>query len=321
MSKFEAKQVARRVIKTEINGLTALSQGLGSEFGSVVAQLQNLKGRVITAGVGKSGHVARKIAATLASTGTPSLFVHPTEASHGDMGMITGEDAVIALSRSGETKELADMIAYCKRYGVLLIAMTNSNASTLGKAADLILQLPDTPEACAVTGAPTTSTTLQMALGDALAVALLEARGFTAGDFKNLHPGGALGAQLTLVSDLMHTGDEIPLVSENTKMPQALEELSKKGFGCVGLVSDDETLVGIITDGDIRRGLDQDLLNANARLIMTRAPKSVSADTLAAEALHMMTAEHPKVMQLFVLDGKKPVGILHMHDLLRAGLG
>ncbi|RZV34621.1 MAG: KpsF/GutQ family sugar-phosphate isomerase [Acidimicrobiales bacterium] len=304
-----------------MNGLTALSQGLGAEFDAIVERLQNLNGRTIMAGVGKSGHVARKIAATLASTGTPALFVHPTEASHGDMGMITSDDAVIALSRSGETKELADMLAYCKRYGVPLIAVTNLKTSTLGKAADYILQLPETPEACAVTGAPTTSTTLQMALGDALAVALLEARGFTAGDFKNLHPGGALGAQLTLVSDLMHKADEMPLVSESSNMRDALQELSQKGFGCVGLVSSNDELVGIITDGDIRRNLDQDLLNTTASAIMTKSPKSVSEDTLAAEALHLMTAKLPQVMQLFVLNGKKPIGILHMHDLLRAGLG
>ncbi|NNC38519.1 MAG: KpsF/GutQ family sugar-phosphate isomerase [Hyphomonadaceae bacterium] len=321
MSKFNAIQTARRVIETEINGLTALSQGLGAEFDAIVERLQNLNGRTIMAGVGKSGHVARKIAATLASTGTPALFVHPTEASHGDMGMITSDDAVIALSRSGETKELADMLAYCKRYGVPLIAVTNLKTSTLGKAADYILQLPETPEACAVTGAPTTSTTLQMALGDALAVALLEARGFTAGDFKNLHPGGALGAQLTLVSDLMHKADEMPLVSESSNMRDALQELSQKGFGCVGLVSSNDELVGIITDGDIRRNLDQDLLNTTASAIMTKSPKSVSEDTLAAEALHLMTAKLPQVMQLFVLNGKKPIGILHMHDLLRAGLG
>jgi len=314
MSKFNAIDVARRVIKTEIEGLSALSEGLGSEFDAVLSELQGLKGRTIMAGVGKSGHVARKIAATLASTGTPSLFVHPTEASHGDMGMITSDDAVIALSRSGETKELADMIAYCKRFGVPLIAITNKSSSTLGKAADYILQLPDTPEACAVTGAPTTSTTLQIALGDALAVALLEARGFTAGDFKTLHPGGALGAQLSLAADLMHTGDEVPLIADTAEMSAALSILSEKGFGCVGIVNRSGKLTGIITDGDIRRNLDQDLTSATVTSIMTTTPKTIEIDTLAAEALRIMTAERP-------LDNKKPVGILHMHDLLRAGLG
>ena len=321
MTKFDAIHVARRVIKTEIDGLSALSSGLGKEFGAVVELLQSLPGRAIMAGVGKSGHVARKIAATFASTGTPSLFVHPTEASHGDMGMIAKDDAVIALSRSGETKELADMIAYCKRYGVPLIAVTNRKSSTLGKAADHVLQLPDTPEACAVTGAPTTSTTLQIALGDALAVALLEARGFTAGDFKQLHPGGALGAQLTLASDLMHMNNEIPLVSEDSDMPTALAELSNKGFGCVGLIDASGDLKGIITDGDVRRNLDKDLLGATAASIMTKNPKTIAADTLAAEALRIMTSELPKITQVFVVKDTKPVGILHMHDLLRAGLG
>lgn len=321
MSKFNAIQVARRVIDTEIEGLSALSKELGADFEAVVSRLQDIQGRTIMAGVGKSGHVARKIAATLASTGTPSLFVHPTEASHGDMGMITEHDAVIALSRSGETNELADMIAYCKRFGVPLIAVTNDKTSTLGKAADHVLQLPDTQEACAVTGAPTTSTTLQIALGDALAVALLEARGFTAGDFKTLHPGGTLGAQLSLVSDLMHIGDERPLVSQSSDMRSALAELSKKGFGCVGVVDEKGNLQGIITDGDVRRHLDQDLLSAQVTAVMTKSPKTISSDALAAEALRIMTAEPPKVMQLFVIENKKPIGILHMHDLLRAGLG
>lgn len=321
MTKFDAIQVARRVIETEIDGLSALSAGLGKEFGAVVDLLQNLSGRAIMAGVGKSGHVARKIAATFSSTGTPSLFVHPTEASHGDMGMIARDDAVIALSRSGETKELADMIAYCKRYGVPLIAMTSHKSSTLGKAADHVLKLPDTPEACAVTGAPTTSTTLQIALGDALAVALLEARGFTAGDFKQLHPGGALGAQLTLASDLMHSGKDMPLVSDNSDMRTALSELSKKGFGCVGLIDDTGNLTGIITDGDVRRNLDKDILGTQAEAIMTKNPKTIAPETLAADALRIMTTEPPKITQVFVIDDGKPVGILHMHDLLRAGLG
>jgi arabinose-5-phosphate isomerase len=321
MSKFNAIQVARRVIDTEIEGLSALSQELGVDFEAVITRLQNLQGRTIMAGVGKSGHVARKIAATLASTGTPSSFVHPTEASHGDMGMITEDDAVIALSRSGETKELADIIAYCKRFGIPLIAVTNHKSSALGKAADHVLQLPDTPEACAVTGAPTTSTTLQIALGDALAVALLEARGFTAGDFKTFHPGGALGAQLSAVSDLMHGGDEMPVVAETSNMRSALAELSQKGFGCVGVISSNGHLAGIITDGDIRRHLDQDLLSAKVTAIMTKSPKTISSETLAVEALRIMTAELPKVMQLFVIKNEKPVGVLHMHDLLRAGLG
>jgi arabinose-5-phosphate isomerase len=320
MSNFDAIAVARRVIDTEISGLGALSAMLDKDFEKVVSLLRALSGRTIMAGVGKSGHVARKIAATLASTGTPSLFIHPTEASHGDMGMITKEDAVIALSRSGETKELADIIAYCKRFAVPLIAMTGFANSTLAKAADHVLLLPDTPEACAVTGAPTTSTTLQIALGDALAVALLEARGFTAGDFKTLHPGGALGAHLSSAADLMHTGDLIPLVTDDEKMQKALMIMGTKGFGCVGIIDEKEKLVGIITDGDIRRNLDKDLPQMDVSTIMTMSPKVISEDTLAADALRIMTAELPKVMQVFVVTNGRPVGLLHMHDLLRAGL-
>lgn len=320
-STFDAITVARRVIQTETEGLNALAAGLGNDFSAVVDLLKTLQGRTILAGVGKSGHVARKIAATFASTGTVSLFVHPTEASHGDMGMITKGDAVIALSRSGETKELADMIGYCKRFGVPLIAMTCKSASTLARAADHLLLLPDVPEACAVTGAPTTSTTLQIALGDALAVALLEARGFTAGDFKNFHPGGALGAQLAHASDLMHTGARLPLVASTEIMETALQTMSEKGFGCVGVTTPDGTLAGIITDGDIRRNLDKDLPKAAVTSIMTQTPKTIAPHILAAKTLHIMTSEPPKVMQMFVTQDQKPIGILHMHDLLRAGLG
>lgn len=321
MKIFNAINVAQRVLQTEIDALNTLSANLGEDFTKVVTLLKALEGRTILAGVGKSGHVARKIAATLASTGTTSLFVHPTEASHGDMGMIKREDAVIALSRSGETKELADIIGFCKRFGLPLIAMTCKADSTLVRAASHVLLLPDAPEACAVTGAPTTSTTLQIALGDALAVALLEARGFTATDFKTFHPGGSLGAQLTGVADLMHTGDLMPIVTTEDNMDTALRIMGAQGFGCVGVVDANGTLTGIITDGDIRRNLDKDLPKANVTTIMTLNPKSIPADILAAEALHIMTAEAPKVMQVFVVENGKPVGILHMHDLLRARIG
>lgn len=320
MKTFDAIDVARRVLKIETDGLMALSDGLDEAFPKVVDLLKALEGRTILAGVGKSGHVARKIAATFASTGTTSLFVHPTEASHGDMGMMRKEDAVIALSRSGETKELADMIGFCKRFGLPLIAMTCRPNSTLAKTADHVLLLPDAPEACSVTGAPTTSTTLQIALGDALAVALLEARGFTAGDFKTFHPGGALGAQLASAADLMHTGSLMPIVDISEIMERALLVMGEKGFGCVGIVDTDEVLVGIITDGDIRRNLDKDLPKLSVKAIMTENPKSIAPDILAAEALRIMTAETPKVMQVFVVKDANPVGILHMHDLLRAGL-
>lgn len=318
---FDAIAVARRVLSTEQDGLAALAQGLDDGFNKAVQILAALSGRTILAGVGKSGHVARKIAATMASTGTPALFVHPTEASHGDMGMLKPEDAVIALSRSGETRELADMIAYCKRFAIPLIAMTCKPDSTLARASTICLTLPDTPEACAVTGAPTTSTTLQMALGDALAVALLEGRGFTSGDFKTFHPGGALGAQLAIVDELMHGGDHMPLSPLNAPITDALAALGDKGFGCVGIVDGGGVLVGIITDGDIRRHLDKNLLQMAISDIMTAAPKTAKSGTMAAQALHQMTAQDPKIMQLFITDHGKPVGILHMHDLLRGGLG
>ena len=320
MTKFDAVNVARRVIDIEAKGLAALADGLGADFSQVVSAIKSLAGRAVLTGVGKSGHIARKISATMASTGTPSLYIHPTEASHGDMGMITKDDCVIALSRSGETKELADILQYCKRSAIPLIAMTCKTDSTLANASDYLLLLPNTSEACSVTGAPTTSTTLQLALGDALAVALLESRGFTAGDFKEFHPGGNLGAQLQTAGDLMHTGTRLPLVLDDADMEAALLVMSKKGFGCVGVKDKVGALCGIITDGDIRRNLDKSLLKANVRSIMTTEPKTITPDILAAEALNIMTAQPPKVMQVFVLLDNKPVGIIHMHDLLRAGL-
>lgn len=313
-------EVGRRVLATEIAALESLAAMLGEEFNAAIAHLTVLKGRVILAGVGKSGHVARKIAATLASTGTPSLYVHPTEASHGDMGMITPDDAVIALSRSGETKELADMIGYCKRFNVCLMAMTCKADSTLARQSNFLLALPDAPEACAETRAPTTSTTLQIALGDAIAVALLEAKGFTAGDFKTFHPGGALGASLASVSDLMHTGEAVPLVTQNTPMSDALLIMSEKGFGCVGVTDENGHMRGIITDGDLRRHMGPLLTGKSAAQVMTAAPKTASPDELAANALRRMTQEVPKVMQLFVIQDGAPAGIVHLHDLLRAGL-
>ena len=323
MRNFDPIKTAKRVIKTETNALNLLSDQLssstlGEAFVKTVELILSLKGRVILAGVGKSGHVARKISATLASTGTPSLFIHPTEASHGDMGMITKDDCVIALSRSGETSELADIIGFCKRHAIALIAITAKSQSALGKACDFLLLLPDSQEACAITGAPTTSTTLQIALGDALAVALLEAKGFTQENFKDFHPGGSLGAQLQTVSDLMHEGDLIPLVRDNEHMQTAINILDEKGFGCVGVTNKSGDLIGMITDGDIRRNLDQELHKAEITSIMTKSPKTVTPDTMAAKALHIMTDTKPKVMQVFVLHCQKPIGILHMHDLLRA---
>lgn len=321
MSKNDSVQSARRVIAIERDGMEALEQSISTAFADTVSRLQGLQGRLICAGVGKSGHVARKIAATLASTGTPAYYVHPTEASHGDLGMIGTDDAVLALSKSGETKELGDLIAYCRRFGVPLIAMTAEPESSLGRAGDFLLAIPQSPEACGETRAPTTSTTLMMALGDALAVALLEARGFTASDFKMFHPGGALGAALASVQDIMHTGEAVPLIGVDASMSDVLIEMTAKSFGCAGILGPDGKLAGIITDGDLRRHMGAELVAKRAGDVMTVGPRTGSAGMLAADALRLMTAGTPKILQFFIVDDEgRPVGILHLHDLLRVGL-
>jgi arabinose-5-phosphate isomerase len=317
-----ALAVARRVIDVEIEGLRALSAGIDSAFARAVDRLAVQRGRAILCGIGKSGHVARKIAATLASTGAPAQFVHPTEASHGDLGMITAEDTVIALSRSGETKELADVVAYASRFAIPLIAMTSRPDSMLGRAADIVLVLPDAAEACGVTNAPTTSTTQQMAMGDALAVALLERRGFTASDFGAIHPGGTLGAALAKVADLMHKGDAMPLVAESAPMSKAIVVMSEKSFGCVGVLDGAGRLIGVVTDGDLRRHIDDvGLLARPAGEVMTRSPRVTAPDALAADALRRMTGEAPRITVMFAVAEERPVGVIHMHDLLRAGVG
>ena len=316
-----AIDVARRVIDTEIKGLDALRGALSDSFNYAIDTLLKLNGRVFVTGVGKSGHVARKIAATLASTGTPAIYIHPTEASHGDMGMLTKDDAVIALSRSGETKELSDITAFTQRFNIPLIAITAARDSTLGRAAAHTLILPDADEACAETRAPTTSTILQMALGDAIAVALLESRGFTAGDFKTFHPAGSLGASLLSVSDVMHSGADMPLIDDSARVSQATKIMSEKGFGCVGITKANK-LIGIITDGDLRRhvtGADN-IAQKIVTEIMTSNPRTTTKDALAATALRRMTGENIQILQLFVVENGAPVGIVHMHDFLRAGL-
>lgn len=320
MTQINSLEVARRVIRLEQDGLGQLADSLDDGFNAIVERLKNIKGRIICAGIGKSGHVARKIAATLASTGAPAQFVHPTEASHGDLGMITPDDAVLALSKSGETRELGDLMAYCRRFGTPLIGMTCGAESGLARASDYLLLVPDAPEACAETRAPTTSTTLMLALGDALAVALLEARGFTAQDFKMYHPGGALGAALATVGDLMHSGDAIPLIGLEARMGEALIEISAKGLGCVGVIDAQGCLIGMVTDGDLRRHMGPDLLDQPIAEVMTCGPKTVQAGTLAADALRIMTAGPVKITQLFAVEDKKPAGLLHIHDLLRAGV-
>lgn len=317
---FDPLTAARRVLRLEAEALRQLEDSLDGGFTQAVERIGGMKGRAVLAGVGKSGHVARKIAATMASTGTPALYVHPTEASHGDMGMIGEADVVIALSRSGETQELGDLIAYCRRFGIALIAMTARPDSTLGRAADIVLALPDAPEACAETRAPTTSTTLQMALGDALAVALLERAGFTAEDFRQFHPGGSLGARLMTVGDLMHSGAELPLIAPEAEMSRALIVMSEKGFGCVGVVDADGALKGIVTDGDLRRHMNADLVSQRVDRVMTPDPVTLPPGALAADAMRRMTAKDPRITVMFITENARPVGVLHIHDLLRAGI-
>lgn len=311
--------VAREVLAHEAQALIALSKALNGEFSRAIDTLIGAKGRVIVTGVGKSGHVARKIAATMASTGTPSHYVHPNEASHGDLGMIMRGDAVLMLSNSGKVPELREVIYHCKRFDISLIAMTSNAASPLAEAADVVLLMPQQKEAGALGLAPTTSTTMQMALGDALAVALIERRGFKADDFKVLHPGGALGAQLMRVDEIMHKGKDIPLVKSGTRMDVAVKVLSEKSFGCVGVVDKAGKLLGIVTDGDIRRHIGSKIASMKVDAVMTKSPIVIEARHLAAEALALMT-EKRKITQLFVVKAGKPVGLVHMHDLLRLGV-
>jgi arabinose-5-phosphate isomerase len=308
---------ATRTLNTEIAGLELLASTLGSEFVGAVELLAGVTGRVIVSGMGKSGHIAKKITATLASTGTPAHYVHPAEASHGDLGMITGQDIVLGLSWSGETPELSNLLSYVKRFKIPLIALTSNANSALGKAATICLTLPKAEEACPNGLAPTTSTTMQLALGDALCVALLEHRGFTASDFKNFHPGGKLGAALTTLADIMHSGDSLPLCQEQHDMSEALVTMSEKGFGCLGVVNEQGNITGIITDGDLRRHMNDGLLNRKAVDIMTRDPKTVTANMLTGEALAVMNEN--KIQGLFICDKASPTGFIHLHDLLRIG--
>jgi len=313
---------AVRTLETEAGGITALSaaihDGLGQSFIAAVELIHRAHGRVIVTGMGKSGHVGRKVAATLASTGTPAFFVHPSEASHGDLGMITADDVIMALSWSGETVELKDLTDYSRRFRIGLIAVTAFADSTLAKAADVVLVLPPAREACPHNLAPTTSTLMQQALGDALAIALLESRGFTALDFGRLHPGGQLGAMLKFVRDIMRTGDAMPLVRPGTRMSDALVEMTKKSLGCIIITDGDHRLLGIITDGDLRRHMSPKLLDLKVEDIMTRQPKTVRPDQLASEALELLNSS--KKTQLIVAEGGRPVGVVHVHDLLRAGI-
>jgi arabinose-5-phosphate isomerase len=310
--------VGRDVLALEISGLEALKASLGDDFGKTVDLLKGVRGKIIATGMGKSGHVARKIAATLASTGAPAIFVHPAEASHGDLGMISRDDAILALSKSGETPEMSDLLAYARRFSVPVAAITCGATSTLATSADARIILPDAKEACGETRAPTTSTTMMMAAGDALAVALLRDKGFTASDFHGFHPRGNLGAALRRVSDMMHGAGHLPICIETAPLADAVRALNQGGFGCVGLVDRDGALVGILTDGDLRRAFGKADPSWPANAIMTKEPKTVHPETLAGDALALLS--RGKITALFVTQDGKPVGLLHVHDCLSTGV-
>lgn len=315
---------ARRTLATEAEGVQALRAALagplGQAFVAATRLLAGAQGRVVVSGMGKSGHIGRKIASTLASTGTPALYVHPGEASHGDLGMVAKGDVVVALSNSGETEELSDIIAYTKLRGIKLVAITARASSALADAADVALVVPNSPEACPLGLAPTTSTTAMLALGDALAVALLERKGFSPDQFHVLHPGGRLGRRFLRVADLMHAGDAMPLVGPDTKMADAILVMSEKRLGCVGVVDAAGRLVGIVTDGDLRRHMTPDLLSRRVHEVMTPRPKTIARNALVAEAVGFMTNAERPFTNLWVVENGRPVGILHMHDCLRAGV-
>ena len=318
MTRAEFLETARRVIRIEGAALGALANAVDDSFAQAVELLLNARGRVVVCGMGKSGHIARKIAATLASTGTPAQFLHPAEASHGDLGMMAQGAVVLVLSNSGETPELVDVVAYTRRFAIPLIGVASNAESSLLRQSDVALVLPKAEEACGTGNVPTSSTTMTLALGDALAVALMEHRQFTPANFREFHPGGKLGAQLARVGDLMHTGDALPLAGPDTPMGEALLTISQKGFGVVGVTENNGNLSGIVTDGDLRRHMDG-LLGFTAGEVMTTSPETIGVDALAEEALARMNAR--KITCLFVTDAARPVGRIHIHDCLRIGLG
>lgn len=311
---------AKRTIDKEVEALRMMENELDENLSKALDLIESCRGRIIVTGMGKSGHIGRKIAATFASTGTPAFFVHPSEASHGDLGMLTTADVVLAISNGGESKELSDILLYCKRFGIPLIAITKNPQSSLGKNSDLVLKLPDDGEACPLGLAPTSSTTATLVMGDILAVDMMERKGFSETDYKQRHPGGKLGAILRRVSDLMHSGAEMPIVSEDTVMQEALLEMTSKMLGCVGIINKKGELVGIITDGDLRRWLSPELITEKACKVMTKNPQTISPDALAIEALNKMNNTGKGITNLFVVEGKKPVGVIHIHDCLRAGV-
>ncbi|MBO4284708.1 MAG: KpsF/GutQ family sugar-phosphate isomerase [Alphaproteobacteria bacterium] len=320
MPKNKDIEVAKQVIDREVEALEMMKGELDDSLTKVLDLIIKSKGRVIVTGMGKSGHIGRKIAATLASTGTPSFFVHPGEASHGDLGMLTSQDVVLAISNGGESKELSDILMYCKRYRIPLIAMTKNPESTLGKAGDYLLKLPNDGEACPLGLAPTSSTTATLVLGDVVAVGLMERKGFSETDYKQRHPGGKLGAILCKVSDLMHSGDEMPIIDEDAIMQDALIVMTEKMLGCVGIVNKKGELVGMITDGDLRRWMSPKLIEEKVSTVMTKNPKTIRPDVLASEAVYTMNNTGRGITNLFAVENGKPVGLIHIHDCLRAGV-
>lgn len=312
------KNCAIRTVNNEIDTIIKLRDSLDGSLSRALDIMQNAKGRIILTGMGKSGHIGKKIAASLASTGTPSFFVHPAEASHGDLGMITEDDVVIAISNSGESRELVDILNYCKRFGISLIAITKNPESSLGKAGDVVLLLPNNGEACPLGLAPTNSTTATLVLGDILTAGLIQRKGFTKSDFNQRHPGGKLGSILQRVSDLMHTGNDMPILEENSNMQQVLLEMTSKRLGCVGFVNSSSEFTGMLTDGDLRRCLSAQVLDKKAIDLMTKNPKTISKDTMASEAMKIM--HDKKITNIFVLEDEKPIGVIHIHDLLSNGV-
>ena len=312
------KDCAIQTINSEIDTIVQLRESLNETFTQALDAMQNAKGRIIITGMGKSGHIGKKIAASLASTGTPSFFVHPAEASHGDLGMITEDDVVIAISNSGESKELVDILNYCKRFGITLISITKNPNSSLGKAGDIILQLPNNGEACPLGLAPTSSTTATLVLGDILTAGLIQRKGFTKADFNDRHPGGKLGSILQKVADLMHTDSAMPILDEHSDMQRVLLEMTSKRLGCVGFINQQGELTGMLTDGDLRRCLSAQILDEKAINIMTKNPKTISKDLLASEAIKIM--HEKKITNIFVIEDKKPIGVIHIHDLLNNGV-
>ena len=320
MSENKDIVVAKKAIDREVEALEIMKNELDSSFSKALDVIQKCKGRLIVTGMGKSGHIGRKMAATFASTGTPSFFIHPGEASHGDLGMLTQSDVVLAISNGGESKELSDILMYCKRYNIPLIAMTKNPESTLGKAGDYLLKLPNDGEACPLGLAPTSSTTATLVMGDILAIALMERKGFSETDYKQRHPGGKLGAILCKVSDLMHSGDEMPIIDENAIMQDALIVMTEKMLGCVGIVNKKGELIGMITDGDLRRWMSPNLIEEKVSTVMTKNPKTIRPDVLASEAVYVMNNTGRGITNLFAVENGKPVGLIHIHDCLRAGV-